>query len=72
MPISRLLTARTFHSLAMTEPEIFQELKDIGFKVNTYGDMEYHLNERFGGHYADIGTSAKIAKGLVSSFIQIS
>jgi hypothetical protein len=65
MSISRLLTARAFHTMAMAEPERFQALKDVSFKVNVYGDMQYHLNERFGGHYVDIGTSGKIAKGLV-------
>jgi hypothetical protein len=54
--------------MAMVEPERFQALKDVGFKVNVYGDMMYHLNERFGGHYVDIGTSAKISNGLVIGF----
>jgi hypothetical protein len=27
--------------------------------------MFYYLFQRFGGHYMDVGTSAKISKGLV-------
>jgi hypothetical protein len=51
--------------MALEEPERFEALKNVGFKVNVFGDMQYHLNERFGGHYVDIGTSTKISKGLV-------
>lgn len=66
MCVSRLLTARSFHSMAMAHPERFKALEAVGFKVDPYGDMQYNLFERFGGHYVDVGTSSKIARGLVS------
>jgi hypothetical protein len=64
--ISRLLTARAFHSMAMAQPERFKALEAVGFKVDPFGDIQYNLFERLGGHYIDVGTSEKIAKGLVS------
>lgn len=56
--------------MARTDYERFDALERAGFKLERFGDILYHVNERAGGHYMDIGTSAKIAAGLVSiSFI---
>ena len=46
--------------------ERFQALARAGFKVETFGDIVRAQYERLGGHYMDVGCSAKIAKGLVS------
>jgi hypothetical protein len=51
--------------MASEEPERFDALERAGFKVERYGDLTHHINERLGGHYMDVGASAKIVKGLV-------
>ncbi|KAH6970729.1 hypothetical protein BKA56DRAFT_622399 [Ilyonectria sp. MPI-CAGE-AT-0026] len=35
-----------------------------GFKIDPFGDIQDAINIRLGGHYIDVGTSAKIGKGL--------
>src|SRR6201999_1735003 len=35
------------------------------FKVDRYGDLYSYLLERFGGHYVDVGCSARIANGEI-------
>jgi len=54
------------HSRARGEPERFDALERAGFLVDRYGNMAHHLYNRLGGHYMDVGASAKIAQGLVS------
>jgi hypothetical protein len=55
------------------DPEPFDALERAGFKCERYGDLHHFLLERLGGHYLDIGCSAKIAQGLVGSIcIQVS
>lgn len=51
--------------LAAAEPERFDALERAGFRVDRYGEVIYQLHEKFGGHYMDVGTSKKIADGLV-------
>ncbi|XHG08925.1 hypothetical protein AWENTII_012013 [Aspergillus wentii] len=63
--VSRLLAKANNDKQAAAEPDRFDSLERAGFKVDRYGDMISILHERFGGHYVDIGTSAKIAGGLV-------
>ena len=43
----------------------FDDLEAAGFKVDRYGDIYNNLYVRFGGHYVDIGCSARIAKGEI-------
>lgn len=54
-----------FNSMAAQDCETFDALERAGFKVDRFGDLIYHLYHRFGGHYQDVGTSKKIADGLV-------
>jgi hypothetical protein len=54
-------------SMAKEDPKRYDALARAGFKTDPYGDLILHLYERFGGHYMDVGASAKIADGLVSS-----
>lgn len=63
--ISRLLSAKSFHAMARAQPERWEALEQVGFKVNPYGDIQEAINIRLGGHYIDVGTSAKISKGYV-------
>ena len=63
--VSRLLGRKVVHALAATEPERFDALESAGFKVERFGDLTWHICEKLGGHYVDIGCSAKIAKGLI-------
>ncbi len=65
--VARLIMRQVMHDMASKEPERFDALERAGFKVEQYGDPSYHIYERLGGHYVDMGTSAKIAKGLVST-----
>lgn len=53
--------------MAKAEPERWEALSRSGFLVDPYGDIQEAINIRLGGHYIDVGTSAKISKGLVSS-----
>lgn len=63
--VMRLISMVSMHAAARREPERFDALKRVGFRVNVFGDPLWHLLERLGGHYMDVGASAKIAQGLV-------
>lgn len=63
----RLIAKTTLDEMARGEPERFDALERAGFLVERYGDIFWHLFERAGGHYMDVGTSRKIADGKVSS-----
>ena len=52
--------------MVRADPDRFDALERKGFKTRRYGDMVYHLNERLGGFYMDVGASAKIIDGRVS------
>jgi hypothetical protein len=54
-----------FNAMAARDSEFFDALERVGFKVDRFGDLIYHLYHLFGGHYQDVGTSKKIADGLV-------
>ncbi|KIW87265.1 uncharacterized protein Z519_12168 [Cladophialophora bantiana CBS 173.52] len=63
--IARLTSANAFHAMARAQPERWEALERVGFKVDPYGDIQDAINVRLGGHYIDVGTSAKIAKGWI-------
>jgi hypothetical protein len=65
--LGRILSTTTLQGRAAQEPERFEALERVGFQLDKQGDMFYYLFQRFGGHYMDVGTSAKISKGLVRS-----
>lgn len=65
LALSRLISMHVLNRMAEAEPERFDALERSGFKVVRYGDIIYQVFDRFGGHYMDVGASAKIAKGLV-------
>jgi hypothetical protein len=46
-------------------PERFDALERAGFKLERFGDTYYNLYVRLGGHYVDIGASARIGKGEI-------
>ncbi len=64
--IARLVNKTILHGMAAAEPERFDRLEAAGFRLIRYGDIISQLFEKFGGHYMDVGASAKIADGLVS------
>lgn len=66
LAVSRLTTMAALNTQAEAEPERFAALERAGFRTERYGDLVGLLSERFGGHYIDVGASAKIAQGLVS------
>ncbi|KAF5636969.1 dimethylaniline monooxygenase (n-oxide forming) [Fusarium tjaetaba] len=63
--IARLLSSKTFHAMARSQPERYDALERAGFRVDPFGDIQDAINIRLGGHYIDVGTSAKIGKGLI-------
>jgi hypothetical protein len=65
LSISREMTQTMLNSQAAQEPARFDALERAGFKVERYGSIIYHIYERLGGHYMDVGASAKIAHGLI-------
>ncbi|KAK5174270.1 uncharacterized protein LTR77_001350 [Saxophila tyrrhenica] len=48
-----------------SSPERFDALEKAGFMLDRFGDTYNNLYVRFGGHYVDIGASARIAKGEI-------
>ncbi|KAK1765600.1 hypothetical protein QBC33DRAFT_579352 [Phialemonium atrogriseum] len=65
LAVARLMSNIALNGMARAEPDRFDALEKAGFRVIRYGDIIYQLFERFGGHYMDVGASAKIAKGLI-------
>ena len=65
MAVGRLLAHAGLHGRARQEPERYDGLEKAGFKLERDGEIMHNLFERYGGHYMDVGASAKIAKGLV-------
>lgn len=63
--ISRLTNQAILHPMAEKDVERYDALERAGFKTERYGDIIFQLCERFGGHYMDVGASAKISKGAV-------
>ncbi|KAA6408835.1 MAG: dimethylaniline monooxygenase (N-oxide forming) [Lasallia pustulata] len=63
--VTRLMALNGLTNMARQEPERFDALERAGFKTDRFGDIYRHLYERFGGHYMDVGASAKIAQGLI-------
>lgn len=64
----RLMTMNGLNGMAREEPERFEALERAGFNTERFEDLQQCLFERLGGHYMDIGASAKIAKGLVRNY----
>lgn len=69
--LGRLMGNAMLHGKARADPERFNALEKAGFKVDREPELSWYLFERFGGHYMDVGTSAKIAKGLVSVLLSL-
>ena len=65
--VTRFSGMHAFRWLASTEPERFDSLERAGFKLDRGLDLWKCLTKRNGGHYMDVGASAKISAGLVST-----
>jgi hypothetical protein len=65
LAIIRHMTMLRYGSLAMKNPDRFDALERAGFRVERFGDLCKQLAKHGGGHYTDVGGSAKIAAGLV-------
>jgi hypothetical protein len=63
--ITRQASLRGNKALASEDSERFDALERAGFRVERFGDLWKLLSETRGGHYMDVGCSAKIAAGLV-------
>ncbi|KAF0640837.1 hypothetical protein FPSE5266_02364 [Fusarium pseudograminearum] len=64
--IARHLSSGAFHAMTRAQPERYEALERAGFKVDPFGDIQDAVNIRLGGHYIDVGTSAKIGKKLIN------
>ncbi|KAK6428070.1 hypothetical protein LTR95_015792, partial [Oleoguttula sp. CCFEE 5521] len=49
------------HAGIRANPDRFNRLERAGFKLDRFGDLYTNIFTRFGGHYIDTGTSARIA-----------
>lgn len=67
--VQRLTSMTVIHSFACRDSERFEALEKAGFRVDAFGDPYWHIVERLGGHYMDVGASAKISQGLVRVFL---
>lgn len=65
--VADLLSQHGMHTRAREEPERFDVLEKVGFKLDRFGSIIHHIMNRMGGHYIDVGTSKKIADGSVRS-----
>lgn len=50
---------------ASIQPERFDALEAVGFKLERDGSLGDNIFARYGGHYVDVGASKKISDGLV-------
>lgn len=62
----QLLAYKLFHE---QDPHRYDGLEKAGFRVGRDGDLWDILCGKQGGHYVDVGTSKKIADGLVSGLM---
>jgi cation diffusion facilitator CzcD-associated flavoprotein CzcO len=44
--VTRLLSRKGMHAMAAKQPERFDALEKVGFKVERYGDIMWHICER--------------------------
>lgn len=63
--VSRKLGLLANHIQYTAQPDLYSDLKRVGFLLEQDDDLTRHICERLGGHYMDIGASKKIADGLV-------
>ncbi|KAF2663349.1 FAD/NAD(P)-binding domain-containing protein [Microthyrium microscopicum] len=63
--IARLMSMRAISKMAAQDPERYEALERVGFRVEANMDMYSSLYERFGGHYIDVGVSKKIISGEI-------
>ena len=68
LAITRFTTMWGMKMLAAGQPERFEALEKVGFKLDRELDLWKCLSKRNGGHYMDVGASKKIADGLVGGF----
>lgn len=61
----REFTNRAVFRAADEMAAYFDALEAAGFRLDRKGDIYDNLYVRFGGHYVDVGTSARIAKGEI-------
>jgi cation diffusion facilitator CzcD-associated flavoprotein CzcO len=59
-----IINRHVWAGIAANAPR-FDALEAAGFKIDRFGDIYNNLYVRFGGHYVDIGCSARIAKGEI-------
>lgn len=66
MAISRKIAVKVLNFMVSQDTTRWEGLERAGFRTELYGDIFWHLFERMGGHYVDMGNCDTIIKGLVS------
>jgi hypothetical protein len=69
LAVTRFTTQFGMCAQAAGQPERFAALDRAGFKLDRGLDLWKCLTKRNGGHYMDVGGSAKIASGSVSEHV---
>lgn len=69
--IARSMSRKALHAMADEEPERFDALERAGFRCERHGDMQWHLLERSGGQYGDVGCSKLIAGDKMRTLVAI-
>ncbi|OJD26871.1 hypothetical protein ACJ73_01735 [Blastomyces percursus] len=62
--VNKMVTAR-FNAIMSQNTEQLDALERVGFRVKRCGNPISTLYEEGGRHYIDVGTSAKVAQGLI-------
>ncbi|KAL2378319.1 hypothetical protein RJZ90_006075, partial [Blastomyces dermatitidis] len=62
--VNKMVMAR-FHAMVSQNTEQLDALERVGFRVKRCGSPISTLYEEGGRHYIDVGTSAKVAQGLI-------
>ncbi|KIY01266.1 uncharacterized protein Z520_02818 [Fonsecaea multimorphosa CBS 102226] len=63
--LTPLLAGKMLHAKIRANPDRFDALEKAGFLLDRYADMGKIIFVKQGGHYMDVGTSGKIAQGLI-------
>lgn len=63
--VSRKLGLEATRASYTKNTDKYAGLEKAGFLLDREEDITRHLNDRFGGHYLDVGASKMIADGLV-------
>ncbi|KAH8797266.1 hypothetical protein F5884DRAFT_254874 [Xylogone sp. PMI_703] len=65
LAVTRLLAIQLAHAEIDKDPESYNSLERVGFKLDRYTDPSVFINERLGGHHLDVGAAERIRSGQI-------